>query len=545
MNKQIFKIIFPALAILLFAKCAQVAPLNGGKRDIDPPKLLEAIPANKTINFNSDQIVLKFNENIKLQDLPNQLFVSPKLSFDPDIEADGKKITISFKKQALLPNTTYRFYFGKAVIDMTEGNAIPNFEYVLATGNAIDSLKIKGTIINAFNNKPESDVTIGLYNKTVEIDSLPYKISPNYITRTSQNGSFQFTNLPYTIYKVFGFLDKNKNYLYDGDAEKISFYGTDLDLKSDTNIKLSLFKEEPAKVYVKKINSPYFGFTQIVLNKKSFLSLNSVNKADEKNIYETNPGIEKDTLSFYYKNIKDTLPLILKNSSFKKIDTLKVQLPKTNALKKNFTFTTNASTGKLPLQKPLQIRFINWMDTNRTTISKIKLTSKTDSLINLEKLNYKWLNITTLEIGNKLKQGIRYSLKVDTNAFFDENGIKNDSLKQEFETENENELGKLSLKLLFNKKQGYLIQLIDQQEQIVKEKFISFSLSGSNATTIDFTNVTPGTYQIKIVFDDNENKKWDTGNIISKIQPEHVFIHPKPIKILSDWEIEEEILIKE
>jgi hypothetical protein len=47
------------------------------------------------------------------------------------------------------------------------------------------------------------------------------------------------------------------------------------------------------------------------------------------------------------------------------------------------------------------------------------------------------------------------------------------------------------------------------------------------------------------VFDDNENKKWDTGNIISKIQPEHVFIHPKPIKILSDWEIEEEILIKE
>lgn len=545
MNKQISKIIFPALAILLFAKCAQVAPLNGGKRDIDPPKLLEAIPANRTINFNSDQIVLKFNENIKLQDLPNQLIVSPKLSFDPDIEADGKKITISFKKQALLPNTTYRFYFGKAVIDMTEGNAIPNFEYVLATGNAIDSLKIKGTIINAFNNKPESDITIGLYNKTEEIDSLPYKISPNYITRTSQNGSFQFANLPYTIYKVFGFLDKNKNNLYDGDAEKISFYGTDLDLKSDTTIKLSLFKEEPAKVYVKKINSPYFGFTQIILNKKSFLSLNSVNKADGKNIYETNPGIEKDTLSFYYKNIKDTLPLILKNISFKKIDTIKVQLPKTNALKKNFTFTTNASSGKLPLQKPLQIRFINWMDTNRITISKIKLTSKTDSLINLEKLNYKWLNITTLEIGNKLKQGIRYSLKVDTNAFFDENGIKNDSLKVEFETENENELGKLSLKLLFNKKQGYLIQLIDQQEQIVKEKFISFSLSGSNATTIDFTNVTPGTYQIKIVFDDNENKKWDTGNIISKIQPEHVFIHPKPIKILSDWEIEEEILIKE
>lgn len=545
MSKQLFKIIFSALAILLFAKCAQVAPLNGGKRDVDPPKLIEAVPANKAVNFNSDQIVLKFNENIKLQDLPNQLIVSPKLSFDPDIEADGKKITISFKKQALLPNTTYRFYFGKAVIDMTEGNAIPNFEYVFATGNTIDSLKIKGTITNAYNNKTESDITIGLYNKNEEVDSLPYKKSPNYITRTLENGAFQFANLPHNIYKVFGFLDKNKNYLYDGDVEKIAFYGSDLDLKSDTNIKLLLFKEEPSKVFVKKINSPYFGFTQIILNKKSVLSLNALNKVDNKNIYETKAGIEKDTLAFYYKDLKDTLALLLNNISFKKTDTIKVQLPKVNALKKKFSFSTNASNGKLVLQKPLQITFLRWMDTNKIDVSKIKLTSKTDSLIKSEKLNYKWLNVTTLEIGNKLKQGNRYSLKVDTNAFFDASGIKNDSLKTEFETESENELGKLSLNLLFNKKQGYLIQLTNQQEQIIKEKFISFSLSGSNATSIDFTNVTPGTYQIKIVFDDNENKKWDTGNFNSKIQPEHVFIHPKAIKILSDWEIEEEILIKE
>lgn len=497
------------------------------------------------MNFNSDQIVLKFNENIKLQDLPNQLIVSPKLSFDPDIEADGKKITISFKKQALLPNTTYRFYFGKAVIDMTEGNAIPNFEYVFATGNNIDSLKIKGTITNAFNNKAESDITIGLYNKNEEVDSLPYKKSPNYITRASENGTFEFANLPHTIYKVFGFLDKNKNYLYDGDVEKIAFYGSDLDLKSDTNIKLLLFKEEPSKVFVKKINSPYFGFTQIILNKKSVLSLNALNKVDNKNIYETKPGVEKDTLAFYYKDLKDTLALLLNNISYKKTDTIKVQLPKVNALKKKFSFSTNASNGKLAIQKQLQITFLSWMDTNKIDVSKIKLTSKTDSLIKLEQLNYKWLNVTTLEIGNRLKQGNRYSLKVDTNAFFDASGIKNDSLMTEFETESEIELGKLSLNLLFNKKQGYLIQLTNQQEQIIKEKFISFSLSGSNATSIDFTNVTPGTYQIKIVFDDNENKKWDTGNFNSKIQPEHVFIHPKAIKILSDWEIEEEILIKE
>ena len=103
----------------------------------------------------------------------------------------------------------------------------------------------------------------------------------------------------------------------------------------------------------------------------------------------------------------------------------------------------------------------------------------------------------------------------------------------------------MTLKLLFNKKQGYLVQLINDQEQIIREQFVTFSLSASNAVTIDFTNVTPGTYKIKIVFDVNENKKWDTGDLNLKIQPEHVFIHPKPIKILADWEIEEEILMKE
>jgi uncharacterized protein (DUF2141 family) len=545
MAKQGFKIVSAFFLILLFGKCAQVGPLTGGKRDSTPPKLIEALPANRSVNFKSDQIVLKFNEHVKLSDLPNQLIISPKLSFEPDIETDGKKVIISFKKQALLPNTTYRFYFGKAVIDMTEGNSLENFEYVFSTGNMIDSLRIKGIVLNGFNNKAEKDIIIGLYNKSEDIDSLPYKKTPNYITRSSESGTFAFGNLPQGIYKVHALADKNKNYLYDGEIERLAFLESALELSTDTNVSLKLFKEEANKVFVKKIYSPYYGFSQVILNKKSVLSLKALNKADDAHIYETNVGKEKDTISFYYKNLSDTLDLVLKNISFKRTDTIKVQLPKIKGAKKKISATLNTYLGKLPLNTSLQLVFLNWMDTSNTDATKIKLSSKTDSLISDEKIKYKWININTLQISNKLKQGSQYSLKIDTSAFFDVSGNKNDSLMLAFQTENENELGKLSLKLLFNKKQGYLVQLINEQEQIIREQFVSFSLSGSNATTIDFTNVSPGTYQIKIVFDVNENKKWDTGNLNSKIQPEHVFIHPKPIKVLSDWEIEEEILIKE
>lgn len=545
MAKQVYKIVSAFFLILLFEKCAQVGPLTGGKPDTTPPKLIEALPANGSVNFSSDQIVLKFNEHVKLSDLPNQLIISPKLSFEPDIETDGKKVAISFKKQALLPNTTYRFYFGKAIIDMTEGNSLDNFEYVFSTGNVIDSLRIKGIVLNGFNNKPEKDIIIGLYNKSEDVDSLPYKKTPNYITRSSESGTFAFGNLPQATYKVYALADKNKNYIYDGEIERLAFLDSALELSTDTNVSLKLFKEEANKVFVKKIYSPYYGFSQVILNKKSVVTLKALNKTDDAYIYETNVGKEKDTISFYYKDLKDTLDLLVKNISFKRTDTVKVQLPKIKGGKKKLSATLNTYLGKLPLNTPLQLVFLNWMDTSNTDVTKIKLSSKTDSLIGEEKIKYKWININTLQISNKLKQGSQYSLKIDTNAFFDVSGNKNDSLMLAFQTESENELGKLSLKLLFNKKQGYLVQLINEQEQIIREQFVSFSLSGSNATTIDFTNVAPGTYQIKIVFDANENKKWDTGNLNSKIQPEHVFIYPKPIKVLSDWEIEEEILIKE
>ncbi len=545
MAKQSAKILLALLFILLLERCAQIGTLSGGVRDTIPPKLVEAIPANKTVNFNSAQVILKFDEHIKLADLPNQLIISPKLGFDPDISTDGKKLIINFNKQTLLPNTTYRFYFGKAIIDMTEANALQNFEYVFSTGNNIDSLKVKGTVLNAFNNKPEKDIIIGLYNKEEDVDSLPYKKTPNYITRTGESGEFTFGNLPHAIYKVYALADKNKNYMYDGDIERIAFTDSALELSSDTSIKLRLFKEEAPKAFIKKINSPYYGFSQVILNKKSILSLETFNKVDAKSIFETNAGKEKDTLSFYYKNLKDTLALLVKNVSFKKTDTVKVQLPKLSLVKRKFNFSTNAATGNLPINTALRLNFLSWMDTSKTDLSKLKLTSKKDSLISEQPLKYKWININTLEIGNKLKQGMNYSLKTDTNAFFDVNGNKNDSSLINFQTQSENELGKLTLKLLFNKKQGYLVQVVNDQEQIIREQFVTFSLSGTNAVSIDFTNVTPGTYKIKIVFDTNENKKWDTGDLNLKIQPEHVFIHPKAIKILADWEIEEEILIKE
>lgn len=545
MIRHYFKITLFALLTLCFNRCAQVAPLTGGARDTTPPKLLEALPQQAALNFNNDEIVLRFDEYVQLKDLKNQLLISPKIKTEPEISAEGKKIVVLIKKNELAPNTTYRIYFGKSVADMTEGNTIPNFEYVFSTGNYIDSLKVKGTIVEAFNEKPAGEVLVGLYNLNKLNDSLIYKETPDYITRTLAGGEFSFGNLPKSTFKAVAFTDKNKNYLYDGESEKIGFKDSVLVLSSDTILNLKIFSEEPSKTFIKKSSAPYYGILNVIYNKKSVFKANTLNADEGRLVTETETGREKDTVTFYYSGIKDTLGVIIKDVVSQKTDTIKVTLPTINTRrKKTLTYSSSLLNSALPVNVPLKLNFISSLDTSKTNPDKLYLIYLKDSLRVKEPvtLSYSWPN--GVYIKNKLIEGVDYRLKIDTAAFYDLNGKYNDSSIVNFKLQSKTELGKMSIKVLLNKKQAYIIQLLNDKGQAAKEDYIRFSLSSSNAATVDFTDVTPGTYMVKIIFDDNENKKWDTGNYLRGKQPEKVYISSKQIKVLPDWEMEEEILIK-
>jgi len=546
MTRQVLQILLVFGLFLLLARCAQQVPLSGGKKDETPPKIIESIPARNSTDFKAESITLKFDEFVQVKDLSNQLIVTPRLKTAPDISADGKKILVKFKKEELVPNTTYRIYFGKAIADMSESNSIPDFEYVFSTGSYLDTLEMKGEVTDAFNNKPVPDVLIALYFREKANDSLPYKTEPDYITRSAGNGTFLLKNLPYKTFSVYAFTDKNKNSLYDGEAERIAFLGPELNLLSDSAIRLKLFQEESSKSFIKKTTTPYYGFAQVILNKKARTALLPLKPTHAADISETFPGKEKDTVSFYYRNVNDTLNLVLHNLNNDKRDTLRLTVPKNNPGKRRLKkYTLNTIGNKLPLNDKLRFTFLNWMDTSRSDLSKIQFSSKEDSAIGKVPVKGRWLSITSFEIANQLKEGVNYTLKIDTSAFFDLKQIPNDSGSVNFMTQTKMEFGKLTLKVLFSKKQNYIIQLINQRDEVEKENHMSFSLSSSNSATIEFTDISPGIYFAKVIFDDNKNKKWDSGNILLKQQPEKVIINSKQLKILSDWEIEEEILIKE
>jgi hypothetical protein len=546
MNKFL-KIAVSIFLILIFSKCAQVGPLKGGERDVNPPKLINAVPINKSLNFNTNKIVLNFNEFVQVKDIANQLIVSPKLKTEPDIVTDGKKIIIKLNKEDLILNTTYRFYFGKAIADMHEVNVLENFDYVFSTGNFIDTLKLKGTVVEEFNSKPVADMLIGLYTVTTALnDSICYTTTPNYACRTNANGEFTFENLPYNKYKVIAFTDKNKNYLYDGELDKIAFRDSTLILQSDTTIKLRAFNEEPNKTFIKKISSPYYGYSYIIFNKRSKIKLSPLSAEHVQNLYFPLNTTERDTVEVFYKSLKDTFQLACNNLITKQIDTLSITVPKQNmSLKKIQPPKFNLIENKLPLNNSLELTFFTLMDTIKTNTSKFKLTSKEDSTINQIPLKCLWINPYKLLLQTKLKEGSNYKLQIDSSALFSESKLYNDSIAINFKTESKIDFGKLTLKLLLNKKQNYTIQLINDKEKVVREKFIELSLASSNAITIDFTDIPPANYQVKLIYDNDENQKWTTGNYLLKHQPEKILLHSKVIKVVSDWELEEEIIIKE
>lgn len=548
MQLKVLKILSSIIILFLLTGCAQMGALTGGDRDTTPPKLLLAVPDLKTTLFNSEQITLTFDENIQLKDLNNQLAISPKLTTKPNVTALGKKIIIQFKKNELLPNTTYRFYFGNAISDMHEGNPLPNFTYIFSTGEFIDTLSIKGTILNAYKKTPEKDIVIGLYYNQHLGDSFPFKQVPDYVTKSTESGDFKIENLPPKEYRLICFSDKNKDYLYNNpETDMIGFESNSLLLKNDTSIELNLFNEIPDRTYIKKQLMSENGKGTLLFNKKTEIKLvpfiNSL-----KNDFTYNLKKETDTCVFYYRNITDSLWLLAsyKSSGNAITDTLMLKIPviktKNKKLLKADINTKNGSIGYF--QKPI-LTFHYWIDTSIIQISKIKFMSKQDTTIKNASPLLRWISPNSVQFENIFKEKTSYTIKLDSGAFMAHNGLYNDSLMFNFNIADKKEYASLLLNITFNIKQPYLIYLINNNGNIVREDSIKFSLSSSNTHSVKYNQLFEGAYKLMIVYDNNNNGKWDTGNFLKNQQPEKVFVFEQTIKAIPNWELVEDFILKE
>ena len=562
--------------------CANPVTPEGGPKDLTPPKVLRCDPPNFSARFRETTIHIDFDEFINLKNPLTDILVSPPFKNAPDYRLRGKSVVIKLE-DTLKANTTYVLTFGKAVTDITESNVLTGFSYVFSTGDYIDSLSLKGKVINSFNLTPEKDLFVFLYidnSDTIPFDSLPVKVPPYYIVRTDDNGEFRFNNLQDASFKLLALNDQNSNMIFDQPSEKIAFYDTlvrpylipkpadtskkdsalktvitkdSLQVKNDSSplaaplpyYELRLFEETDSTQRIIKKTVPDDRMVLFVfkypVKKPGFRPL-SPDSSKVSYIEEIFP--KRDSIVLWMTGQKSDSLMVEVSDDGRVIDTARMDLRvKTSKKKGSVKDSVPERLRILPgKNNPFNLFRYKYEMTFSSPLSKwdfsrVLLIEDKDTLH--PKIYYSDSIRRKIIIDRKWKEEKRYRIIFPDSICYGINNLTNDSLKTEFTTRGQKDFGSMALNLKIEGRPGsYIIQLMTEKEGVTDEKF-----TDKNGK-VKFDYILPGKYKIKAILDRNRNRRWDTGNYRKDLQPEEVFYFSKILEVRANWDVEEDWSIK-
>jgi hypothetical protein len=450
--------------------CANMIPPQGGARDSIPPLLIKSSPGDSTRNFTGSRITFSFNEFIELQNIQENLLVSPSPQKNPDVRSKLNTVTVVIK-DSLEPNTTYSLNFGSAIKDYTEGNVIKEFTYIFSTGNYIDSMELSGNVVLAETGKTDSTLIVFLH--TDDDDSAVVNEKPRYIAKLDGKGNFVFKNLPPKTFYLYALRDEGGTHRYFNDKQLFAFADSPVVARS---------KPEPVTLY----------------------AYASKPTAAQTALPSLNPGNRKRAAA--------------------------------ESADKRLRFQTNLINN----QQDLQANFIITFEQPLRLFDSTKLRLYTDSTF-IPVAAYKFEKDSSnrkLQLNITWKENTLYHIILDKDFAEDSFGrklLKTDTLS--FTTKKLTEYGSLQLKFrnLDLSKNPVL--------QFITNDFIykSFPLSSNSFSQQLFL---PGEYELRILFDENKNGKWDPGDFFGKHkQPEIVRPVERKITVKAAWQNEIEIAL--
>ncbi len=525
------------LLLLSFVDCAKKGTPSGGARDTIPPVIVRSIPENYSINFSGDEIEIRFNEYIKLKDLEKQLVISPPMQYRPIITPFNVSKTLKIKiLDTLKPNTTYSFNFGKSIVDHNEGNEFAYFKYVFSTGSYIDSLKLTGKIRDAKLIAAEIPATVMLYEANESFtDSIIYFEKPRYVTVSQDStGSFEFTNLKEGNYFLFALKEQNNNYTFQPRTEKIGFVDQVISLPTDSTYTLTLFKEA---LNYKFIRASQMGQNHLIFGWEGqaesldIQMLSSGPPAFDSRIFKDE---QKDTLHYWFKPAIKTDSLVFKVSNKENIDTVTVRMKE---LFKDSLKISAVATGIFKLKDTFKLR----SNTPIIRLDSTKFTVMTKDSIFLDPTVYLDGQYNLAAVNFPKTEDKTYTIKVLPGAITDFFGTENDALQFTINTRNSADYGTLNLTLANVSRFPIIVQMVDNKFEVRAEKYLKSELE---TPEVYFDEITPGEYYLRIIYDDNQNGKWDTGNFLDRREPERVIYYPTPIEVRANWSLHETFILK-
>ena len=571
--KKIKNYIFLIISVFLFSCANKGQGPTGGKKDETPPRVMQELPANGSLRFDKKKIIIRFDENISLEKLNENVIVSPPQVRPPAINAYGKNLYIEFN-DTLQANTTYSIDFGNAIVDLNEKNPLKNYVFAFSTGDQIDTLKISGNLFNASDLNPLSGILVGIYNNTRADDSLFMTKPFLRIGRTDENGRFSINNMKEGNYKLYALGDVSNDFHYNA-GESLAMYDSIITPKvephifTDTiwkdtvtidtimqrngflylpdNLELLYFKENLKRQYfLKNERKTPTNFTLFFNAKADSLPKIKPLNFDWENKYIIQKNNTLDTLTYWLTDSvvwkKDTLKMQM---TYFKTDSTFSLTPQTDTISAIYRRPRRETKSKnadilnvktnieqtFDVYKPIALKFDEPLQ--NIDLEKIKLKEKIDTTF--KSLKYQWLPIDSTKMGfniiYKWESEKSYKLEIDSATFISIYNKVNNKFSSNFKIRSLEEYS--SIKAIIEPfDTSVVLQVLDTKDVVIAQK------SAQKAGVL-FEYLKPGDYYLRMFIDQNGNGTWDTGSLSPRRQPEKVFYYNKKLTVMANWEFEE------
>jgi len=543
MRKTFLPLFISILFYALFG-CANQGQLSGGNKDTRPPAVdsLESTPNYQT-NFQKQKIEFLFDEWVQLNDVFNQVVVSPPLQENFKVTLKKKTVRFEFdEKEVLRENATYTINFGDCVQDLTERNPAKDLRFVFSTGDFIDSLEVSGVIVDATTKQPAKDVIVMLYDNLA--DSVVRTEKPFYFGKTDESGKFTIKNVRADTFKTFALMDENANYLFDNPTEKIGFLEKPIVVTDTTkvNVSIQIFEEE-AQLQLKSEEKKKYGRIALGFNRKPNDGewKVSFDPKDIKNYVQLN---DRDSVIVWYDlPTESSWNLLITTDTFP-TDTIGVsKISKSKFLKDKKLSLTSGENSRTNIEvnpfKPYSISFkrpLENFDTNLIVLLEDSLKQQVYPTFSIDPLDKR-----NLLVNFSFKEKTPYEIIFPPNSVTDFFGIKNDSIIQNLEIKSKDSYGNLTLNVLdLIPEENIILELMDENDKLVER----MQVTGDTIFSKIFSKIELGNYSVNIIKDNNKNGKWDTGNYDRKSQPESVFTRTLK-EVIAGWDVESTVSVDE
>jgi hypothetical protein len=583
----IVKLFLLAFILSLAVACAKVSTPTGGPTDKTPPVVVKSLPLNGTKNFKGEEISITFDEYVTLDNISDKFMVSPPMKKKPRVFIKGKSVNVEFEEK-LKDSTTYTLYFLDAIRDLNANNILDNFQFVFSTGPVLDSLSVTGNVYKTLNLESPEKTQVLLFRN--QDDSAVIKNLPDYISRVVGNGYFRFDHIAAGKYRLFALKDDDNSKNYNRTEEQFAFMDSLITVtpggnylpvvKDTTTLKKDIKVKDTSKTKteIKKPTEPviltgqYKLFMFLAKKKNHYLFSSSRNSKyfltyilslppDTMKVDFSIKGFSADKYLIEKSRQKDTINVWLTDSTLYKqsVDTTYLTYPftdslgvigyKTDTIPMRFTtppaprkskikipafaFSSNFSSGSL---KPGEsIYFRSETPFRQPDTTKIRFYEIKDSI--KIKLPYRFVrdssNYLRYNFNAKIIQGKKYLFIARKGAFGNIYFEESDSVGTKFSIKDPELYGKLTFNIS-NCNGDIIIQLLNGSEKIISQV-----RTNKNGKVI-FPLLETGLYRARVIYDNNNDGLWTTGDYILHRQPEPVSYYYQELDLKADMFLDQE-----